>query len=508
MAQTRVRSLVLVIGALLTVVSVSWWSAPAAMVHLLASTVLAMGGTEHPLVGPDGRLAEDRAFVDGYVSGAISRYVSPTSHTRPGGTAEDPYAGVAVHSPEEFFPVFGTMTFDDSTAAGVTNLDHCVEGRAGCRSVTMSGERVDGAPIIIFGYSQSARVATLEKRDLIERYDGTKSAPNVSFVLIGNPNRPNGGILQRFEGLYIPLMGVTFDGATPTDSDLDGDGIHEFPTADITRQYDGWSDFPAYPLNMVATMNAVAGIYYLHGDYFGDTVGPAVQQGEYGDTTYYIVPTERLPLLLPFEQLGVPSPILTAIDAPLRVIVEWGYDRDPAHLGIPTRARLIPRTNPVTGLVDLVVSIPTGLDDGWSEAVGDPEARPLDTDPVDSPYGVGGVAVGAPEGSSGATASTSTPEPTAAPAATAVEPAGEPSGDPEPDPALTERRRDTTAASEDDEPSSQTRNFGGGLIKRIISRATTPRTESETTSEPSPSGADPTPKDEDPPKDRDAAPAA
>lgn len=507
MRHTRNRSLVVIAGAVLTVVTVNWWAAPAAMVHLLASTVLAMGGTEHPLVGADGELAEDRAFVDGYVSGAISRYVSPTSHTRPGG--EDGYAGVAVHSPEEFFPVFGTMTFDDSTAAGVTNLDDCVESRAGCRSVTMTGERQAGAPIIVFGYSQSARVATLEKRALIERYRDAEDVPEIAFVLIGNPNRPNGGILQRFDGLYIPLMEVTFDGATPTDSDLNGDGIHEFPTVDITRQYDGWSDFPAYPLNMVATMNAVAGIYYLHGDYFGDTVGPAVKQGQYGDTTYYIVPTERLPMLLPFEQAGIPSPLLTAIDAPLRVIVEWGYDRDPAHLGIPTRARLIPRTNPVTGLVDLVVSIPTGLDDGWSEAVGDPGSRPLGTDPADSPYGVGGVAVGGTEESSGATALTSTPEPTAASAGAAVEPERKLSGDPQPDPALTERRRDTTAASEDDEPSSQTRRFGGGLIKRIISRATTPRTESETTSEPSRSGADAqTPSEDDPPKTQDAEPAA
>ena len=53
----------------------------------------------------------------------------------------------------------------------------------------------------------------------------------VSFVLIGNPNRPNGGILQRFEGLTVPFAGITFDGATPTNTD--------FKTVDITRQYDG-----------------------------------------------------------------------------------------------------------------------------------------------------------------------------------------------------------------------------------------------------------------------------
>lgn len=31
-----------------------------------------------------------------------------------------------------------------------------------------------------------------------------------------------------------------------------------FKTVDITRQYDDWADFPQYPLNPVATANAIA----------------------------------------------------------------------------------------------------------------------------------------------------------------------------------------------------------------------------------------------------------
>jgi hypothetical protein len=135
----------------------------------------------------------------------------------------------------------------------------------------------------------------------------------VSFVLIGNPNRPNGGILERFEGLEIPILGVTFDGATPTNTD--------FKTFDITRQYDGWSDFPTNPLNPFATANAMAGIYYLHGDYQSVGLGNALYQGSYGDTDYYMIPSQRLPLLMPLEEAGVPSPVVTILDAPLRVLL-------------------------------------------------------------------------------------------------------------------------------------------------------------------------------------------
>jgi hypothetical protein len=69
----------------------------------------------------------------------------------------------------------------------------------------------------VFGYSQSSTVATYEKNYRIaHRSIGT----TVSFVLTSNPNRPNGGILERFVCLYIPIIGVTFNGATPTNSPI------------------------------------------------------------------------------------------------------------------------------------------------------------------------------------------------------------------------------------------------------------------------------------------------
>lgn len=388
MVRKSFRSLTVVIGAVFGVLAIGWWATLSAAVQLLAVTVLTMGGTQHPLVDAQGGWADSPEFVSAYTHDAIHLFVAPSDI----GGSTDPadYNAVAVYTPEEFGPVYGTKTFDDSVAEGVTNLDRCVQGSDQCVARTVSGQPVAGSPIVIYGYSQSAVIATIEKRALIQQWKETGQAPDVSFVLIANPNRPNGGILERFEGLYIPLLDVTFNGATPTDS--------PFPTVDIARQYDGWADFPAYPLNMVATTNALLGIYYLHGDYTSAGVGAPLEQGSAGDTTYYMIPTKRLPLLMPLEQLGVPSPILTALDAPLRVIVEWGYDRDPNHVGTPTHAGIIPVVNPITGLTNLVIAIPTGLDDGAAEAAGDPTFRPLGTKPVTSPYGVGGEDLGAPLG--------------------------------------------------------------------------------------------------------------
>jgi PE-PPE domain len=264
-------------------------------------------------------------------------------------------------------PVSGIMTFDQSVAHGVTNLDQTINAQPA------------GTEIVVFGYSQSARIASIQKGNLA----AAGSTLPVSFVLIGNPNRPNGGILQRFEGLKIPILGVNFDGATLTNTD--------FKTVDITRQYDGWSDFPTNPLNPFADANAVAGIHYLHGDYQSVGLGNALYQGSYGDTQYYMIPSNRLPLLMPLAELGVPDPVLAVLDAPARVLVETGYNRTISP-GQPTPAMLFYFPNPVQTGVNFIIAIPTGLDDGAQQAV---NIRPFGTPPIDerSPYGVGGPPV-------------------------------------------------------------------------------------------------------------------
>lgn len=107
-----------------------------------------------------------------------------------------------------------------------------------------------------------------------------------------------------------------------------------------------------------------------------------------GATGYYLIPTERLPLLQPMAQLGVPSPILAVGDAPLRVLVETGYDRTISP-GEPTPAMWLYFPDPLKTGQSFIIAIPTGMDDGADEAV---NIRPFGTPPPDqrSPYGVGG----------------------------------------------------------------------------------------------------------------------
>ena len=93
--------------------------------------------------------------------------------------------------------------------------------------------------LVIYGYSQGAMVANLEKRELAEQYPG--EAPDIDFVLSGDPNLPNGGFAARFPGLYVPILDVSFNGPAPTGT--------QFDTVEINRQYEGVSDFPLFWLS-------------------------------------------------------------------------------------------------------------------------------------------------------------------------------------------------------------------------------------------------------------------
>ncbi len=342
-----------------------------------AAVALTMGPTLDP--EPDPR----------YVAAVDQRYIQPLY---PG------YMSTGLMTPEQFWPLSGfialtfdnsryvpqfrpvsgftDMTFDNSVDQGVTDLNNAITDHS-------------GDSIVVFGYSQSARIATIEKRKLIDQYQGNwASAPDVSFVLIGNPNRPNGGSLERYEGLHIPILGITFDGATPTNSE------GNFPTTDYSHQYDTASDAPINPLNLAADLNWGMGLYYSHFDYFSSSVAAPVLQDQYGDTTYYLIPTQTLPLLSPVQQIPGVGPVLAdTFDPPLRVIVEAGYDRTISP-GEPTRANLLYFPNPIAFVRNLNVATLTGLDNGLQDVIA---TRPFGTARPDvlgqGAYGIGGPPV-------------------------------------------------------------------------------------------------------------------
>ena len=204
------------------------------------------------------------------------------------------------------------LTADESLQGGVAGLERA-----------MADAPI--GPLVIYGNSQGAGIANVEKRKLAERYPEGTDAPDIDFVLGGDPNLPNGGLMSRFSGLYIPIVNLTFNGPALTDT--------QFDTVEINEQYDGFADFPLYPLNVVADLNALLGIVYVH--MYGldlslpaehPTESPAYQY-HHGDTDYYFFENPDLPLFGPLRTLGVPEPVIDVFEPFFRVIVEQGYDR-------------------------------------------------------------------------------------------------------------------------------------------------------------------------------------
>lgn len=233
--------------------------------------------------------------------------------------ADPPLSSGLVNYNAGLWPVSNNYIFDltwnDSVAQGVQHL-----------------ETKDPEGDVVFGLSQGAVVLSRYKA---AHPEGTGN----TFVLVENPSRPNGGVMERFAGLHIPILNITFSGATPDNGDT---------TVDVARQYDGWADFPTYPLNLLATANAIAGMILVHGQTQTGLTAADIEAAKsggnayyqvHGDTTYYLIRTPLVPLLMPLKGI-VPDPILGAIDPVLRTFIEMGYDR--TDYSKPTKAQLLP----------------------------------------------------------------------------------------------------------------------------------------------------------------------
>jgi PE-PPE domain len=368
-------------------------------VGVLAATVCA--GTVKSSIELAGTYAVRGSGINGFgpvfsmsnavIAGLAEKYVGDDAVL---GSTPQPI--IAVQYPASLLPfplselLPNNPVWDESVALGVAAL----QGE-------LANNAEDSAPVI-FGYSQGAHVASEYKKifnsDSANQDPATARQP--TWVLIGNPARPNGGFFQRFEGIHVPFFEATFKGSTPTTT---AGSVRPVTTYDISAQYDMTSDFPMYPVNVLADVNAVLGFFLVHTN-FGD-IGPiglpgyvanrgyldmadAIAQDRYGDTQYYLIPAKRLPLLMPLALLGIPDPVLAVLDAPLRVLVETGYDRTVSP-GEPTTARLVPAVDPVKLARNLLLAVPTGLDDGLQQ-VG--LGRPFGTAAANA-YGVGGPPV-------------------------------------------------------------------------------------------------------------------
>ncbi|EHB49741.1 PE-PPE domain protein [Mycolicibacterium rhodesiae JS60] len=365
------------------------------VVAAAATTVLIMGGTGNPLSTPPDPLS----YVQQYVSTAIDNYVAPSSVISAGGVSSGPYNGVAVITPES------ATDIGQSIADGIALLDSCLTSNACVYNEGLVSVAPTPADMfVVFGYSQSAAIATFEKAALFAEY-GDGEGPDAAFVVIGNSTRPNGGSATR----GAPTS------ASPTDA--------SYLTVDIAQQYDGLADAPLNNRNLIAVLNAYLGQLLLHPQYGAHSLSEAgvVDQGQYGDTSYYLIPATVLPLLLPLKQLPVLGPVLAdVLDPPLRVLVEAGYDRTLSP-GIPTGYDTKYSPGLVTTLKNFLTAIPTGWDNGLQDVIG---VRVFGT-AKPGPYGVGGPPVTYLD--SDAAAAAEAPNPATA-AVTTITPSAVPTG--------------------------------------------------------------------------------
>jgi PE-PPE domain/PE family len=298
-----------------------------------ATFTLVMGGSGTPIPPID------------YINNVVSRYISGlVPPIMPGLT---PGMVQGLFTPEGGYPLFGAspkdLTFDVSVQRGVDILNNQLVGA----NPPYAGLLTGGNTVNVLGYSQSAIIASLEMKALnpTNTPGGSSFFGNLNFSLIGDPMNPNGGLLERFAPLSIPSIGLTFYGATPDNS---------FHTTITTLEYDGFADFPQYPLNLVSDVNAFAGILYVHGTYptltaaqlgtaihLTNTVGPVT-------TDYYMIPTQNLPILNPIRSIPlIGAPFADLIQPDLKVIVDLGYGSttqgwSPGPPNVPTPFGIIP----------------------------------------------------------------------------------------------------------------------------------------------------------------------
>lgn len=362
-----VRVVLLALLGLLSTAVLGTLTALMAAVSLAASTALIVPGTGTPN-------AND---VGDYLENFRDYYMQDTTCTEAANCDLD---GVDYFASFWPIPLPGWCDpgrcekFDVSVDDGVENLREALQS---LQDLNYNGS------LVIAGYSQGARVATIAKTKIADGewaglIDGLES---VEFVFIGNPNRPNGGILSRFGALgHIPILDVTTGQPTPTNAGI--------PTEDWAIRWEGIADFPQYLLNPLAVANSLLGFYYDHGTYLainddsdpGElpagydvdtwreiTSHPELYPGivdiqKFGDTTYYTITPKVLPLVRPLHSIPlIGKPIADLIEPALRVIIEeTGYNRN-IPFGQPTEIGLFPIFNPITLFFKLVPAVFVGI---------------------------------------------------------------------------------------------------------------------------------------------------
>ena len=177
-----------------------------------------------------------------------------------------------------------------------------------------------GQPVVVTGLSEGTLVIDREEAYLANA-PNAPSPSEVTFVEFANPER---GIADTYLHAGTTIPGVGYTVAAPP--------VSQYNTAVVYTQYDGWADLPDRPWHLLADVNALAGMQYLHTPTTFASPSQAVEVSSVtnslgGTTTTYMIPTSTLPLLMPLRHIGVPAPIVDGLNNLLTPIVNEGYSQ-------------------------------------------------------------------------------------------------------------------------------------------------------------------------------------
>ncbi len=223
------------------------------------------------------------------------------------------------------YPVIGIEFHDDDDPQVVDYSQNALAAdRAILDGVKRAGVAVrdtDGE-VVVIGESMGSMVAARLAAELANSPDAP-STDDIRFVLIASPEA---GIAEYFsEGTFIPILNYRVSRIPESPYD----------TTIVIGEYDGWSDPPDRPWNLVSLANAALGTAYVH----GPTISAAdpldvppenttvETNSRNGTVTTHLVPTANLPLTQTFRHLGVPDKVVDKADDVLRPIVDAGYRR-------------------------------------------------------------------------------------------------------------------------------------------------------------------------------------
>jgi hypothetical protein len=304
-----------------------------------------------------------------YVAAANGQYLdNEFTHLYPdltfyGATSTVPsdigFYGEGVFTPEGLYPLTGAGVHQlllnyPTDADGFPALSSSVGQGMAILESTIAADQAAGDTSTVFGYSQSSTIASY----LMEQLEAEGVSQNeVNFLLVADPSNPNGGALERFAGfettsgqtvsdpLSLPSLGFVFDSSTPSD---------DYVTSIYTLEYDGFADFPRYPLNFLSDLNAFLGIGTLHGTYLNGfepgNGGPTAAEiatatllpGSAADgtadslTNYYMIDeTAPLVALLPSKLQELLGPDLTYLINLGYGDGSLGYSDTPANVATP-----------------------------------------------------------------------------------------------------------------------------------------------------------------------------